>query len=130
MDRPAIGHQRGAGSLRAPPRASPLRADFEHALVTLVGAVRLDGQIIEPGHLAYLGTGRTEIALAAREPTRILLLGGVPFDEDVLMWWNFVARTRAEIIEAHRSWIAAGDRFGRVDSPLPRIEVGPPPWRL
>ena len=108
----------------------PLRADFEHALVTLVGAARLEGQIVEPGHLAYLGTGRTEISLAAKEPTRSLLLGGVPFDEEVLMWWNFVARTRAEISEAHRAWMAADDRFGRVDSTLPRIEVGPPPWTL
>ncbi|MDA8280950.1 MAG: hypothetical protein M0Z63_11125 [Actinomycetota bacterium] len=42
----------------------------------------------------------------------MLLIGGVPFDEEVLMWWNFVARTRAEILEAHRAWIAADDRFG------------------
>ena len=68
--------------------------------------------------------------MAAREPTRALLVGGVPFDEEVLMWWNFVARARAEIIEAHSAWIAADARFGHVDSPLPRIEVGPPPWRL
>ncbi|MHB2022581.1 MAG: pirin family protein [Mycobacteriales bacterium] len=115
-------------ALRPGTTTVPLRADFEHALVTLLGAARLDGQIIEPGHLAYLGTGRAEISLSAKEPTRALLLGGVPFDEEVLMWWNFVARTRAEIIEAHRAWMDADERFGRVDSPLPRIEVGPPPW--
>lgn len=115
-------------ALRPGTATVPLRADFEHALVTLVGAAFLDGQIIEPGHLAYLGTGRTEISLSGKEPTRALLLGGVPFDDEVLMWWNFVARTRAEIIEAHRAWMAADDRFGRVDSLLPRIEVGPPPW--
>lgn len=115
-------------ALRAGTTTVPLRADFEHALVILVGAARLDGQMIEPGHLAYLGTGRAEISLAARQPTWALLLGGVPFDEEVLMWWNFVARTRAEIIEAHRAWMAADDRFGRVDSTLPRIESGPPPW--
>ena len=107
------------------------RRDLDAAVATvLVGAARLEGQIVEPGHLAYLGTGRTETSLAANAPTRTLLLGGVPFDEEVLMWWNFVARTRAEIIEAHRAWMAADDRFGRVDSTLPRIEVGPPPWTL
>ena len=117
-------------ALRGGTTTVPLRTDFEHALVTLLGAAHLDGQIIEPGHLAYLGTARAEISLAAEEQTRVLLLGGVPFDDEVLMWWNFVARTRAEIVEAHRAWMAADERFGRVDSPLPRIEVGPPPWSL
>lgn len=106
----------------------PMRAGFEHALVTLAGAVEVEGRPVTPGHLAYLGAGRTEIALSARERTRALIFGGVPFDEAVLMWWNFVARTRDEILEAHRDWMAAGERFGVVASPLPRIEVAPPPW--
>ena len=32
------------------------------------------------------------------------------------------------VLGPHRAWMAGDDRFGRVDSPLPRIEVGPPPW--
>ncbi len=116
-------------SVRKGTTAVPLRSDFEHALVILTGAVRLDGAVVDPGHLAYLGTGRSEIALAANDPTRVMLFGGVPFEEELLMWWNFVARAPAEILEAHRAWMAADDRFGQVDSPLPRIEVGPPPWR-
>jgi redox-sensitive bicupin YhaK (pirin superfamily) len=115
-------------ALRAGTTTVPLRADFEHALVTLMGGVYVDAQMVEPGHLAYLGTGWDEIALTAREPTRALLLGGVPFDEEVLMWWNCVARTRSEILEAHRAWMAVDDRFGPVKSALPRIEVAPPPW--
>ena len=106
----------------------PLRADYEHALVVLAGAVVVDGAVVEPGRLAYLGLGRDEIALTAADPTRVLLVGGVPFDEPVLMWWNFVARTANEIVTAHRDWTAGGERFGRVDSCLPRIDVAPPPW--
>ncbi len=106
----------------------PARSDYEHALVVLTGAVQLDGMVVEPGHLAYLGVGRDDIALSADEPTRVLLVGGVPFDEPVVMWWNFVARTRDEISAAQRDWMDAPDRFGRVDSQVPRIEVGPPPW--
>ena len=107
----------------------PLRSDYEHALVVFSGAVLVDRAVVEPGQLAYLGTGRDEIALTADLPTRALLVGGVPFDEPVLMWWNFVTRTRDEIVAAHNDWTAAADRFGQVDSPLPRIHVGPPPWR-
>ena len=106
----------------------PLRPDYEHALVLVTGAVEVDGAIIEPGHLAYLGVGRHELSITTRVATRAVLVGGVPFDEPVLMWWNFVARTQDEITRAHADWIAAADRFGTVASSLPRIEVGPPPW--
>jgi redox-sensitive bicupin YhaK (pirin superfamily) len=114
--------------LRAGGTTVPLQSRYEHALVVFTGAVLVDGQTVEPGHLAYLGLGRDECRLSAREPARVLLIGGVPFEEPVLMWWNFVARTRAEIIDAHAGWTAADDRFGQVASALPRIDVGPPPW--
>ena len=107
----------------------PLRPDYEHALVVVTGVVEIDGASIEPGHLAYLGVGRDELAILTPRPTRAVLIGGIPFDEPVLMWWNFVARTQDEIVRAHADWTAQADRFGTVDSPLPRIDVGPPPWR-
>ncbi len=44
------------------------------------------------------------------------------------MWWNFVARTREEISAAYDDWAAAGERFGTVDSRLPRITTAPPLW--
>ena len=106
----------------------PMRADYEYALVVLSGAVLVEGTVLEPGRLAYLGLGRSECSLSTRDPARALLIGGVPFDEPILMWWNFVARTHAEMTAAHASWAAADERFGHVASPLPRIEVGPPPW--
>ena len=106
----------------------PLRPSNEHALVVLSGAMLVDGRVVEPGHLAYLGTGRDELGISADEPTRTLLIGGVPFDEPVVMWWNFVARTHEEIVTAHADWSAGAERFGHVDSGLARVDVGPPPW--
>ena len=44
------------------------------------------------------------------------------------MWWNFVARSRAEVETASRDWEAEDPRFGRVESPLARIPVPPRPW--
>ena len=114
--------------LRPGTTTMPIRPDFEHALVAFSGAVTIDQQPIEPGHLAYLGAGRDEVTLSAADATRVLLFGGVPFDEPILMWWNYVARDRAEIMEAHNDWMAESRRFGHVNSTLPRIEVGPPPW--
>lgn len=108
--------------------AVPLDARFEHALVVVDGSVTAAGRSLTPGRLAYLGTGRDELRLTAAEPARLLLLGGAPFPEPVLMWWNYVARTRDEITTAHRDWTVGTARFGPVASPLPRIDTGAPPW--
>ncbi|MCU1455246.1 MAG: Pirin family protein [Acidimicrobiales bacterium] len=115
-------------AIRAGVTTMPLRGDHEHALVVLAGAVGIGAAVVTPGHLAYLGIGRDELALQATEPTRLLLLGGVPFESPVLMWWNFVARTRAEMDTARADWSRASERFGETSSPLERIPAPVPPW--
>ena len=114
--------------LRAGTTTVPLDPAHEHAVVLFDGAVAIDDRSIRPGNLAYLGLGRDELDLHADDGARALLIGGVPFPEPVLMWWNYVARTQAEITDAHRSWTAGDERFGTVASPLARIDTGPPPW--
>ncbi|HST66969.1 MAG TPA: pirin family protein, partial [Mycobacteriales bacterium] len=94
----------------------PLRADFEHGLVVLSGEVAIDGRPVSTDRFAYLGLGRDELVLDVVEPARVLLLGGVPFGEPILMWWNFVARTREEITGAYAQWKAEDGRFGEVHS--------------
>ncbi|PJE95846.1 pirin family protein [Streptomyces carminius] len=124
-DTPLVGVEL---DLRAPATV-PLRTGFEYALIVLTGAVAVHGQPLRPGRLGYLGEGRDELRVEAREPARAILLGGKPFEEPILMWWNFVGRTREEIDAAHASWAARDDRFGRVDSALPRIPVAAPHWQ-
>ena len=114
--------------LRPPGGALPLRRDYEHALIVLEGSLRVADQVVEPGVLAYLGAARDECRVDVLEPARALLLGGVPFQEKLLMWWNFVARTTEEASEARRQWVDKDERFGTVRSRLERIEVGRPPW--
>jgi hypothetical protein len=115
-------------SLRGPTTTVPLRTGYEHALVVLHGSVTVDGVTVAPGVLAYLGLGRDQCELRVDVPARALLLGGVPFPEPILMWWNFVGRSREEISEARRQWATDDGRFGRARSSLARIEVGAPPW--
>lgn len=107
----------------------PLRPAWEYALVVLRGSVRVGAQVVTPGHLAYLGDERAELALDGEPGSRVVLLGGEPFGEEIVMWWNFVARSRDELTAAYRSWQAQDDRFGRVVSPLPRIAAPAPYWR-
>lgn len=107
----------------------PLRPDWEYALVVLEGELALSGQPLVPGRLGYLGEDRDELAIDVREPTRAILLGGEPFPDPIIMWWNFVARTQDEVEAAWRAWQAEdSDRYGRVDSPLDRIPAKPPWW--
>ena len=60
--------------------------------------------------------------------SRLLLLGGRPFTEEILMWWNFVARDRAEMEQAYAQWGASAERFGPVASTLDRIAAPRPFW--
>lgn len=106
-----------------------LRRDFEYALIVLEGALVSDGVDVGPGQLGYFGPGHDEISLDAYEPTKAMLLGGVPLEDEILMWWNFVARSREEIDEAYESWKNDDGRFGDVASPLERIGAPPPYWR-
>ena len=115
-------------TLPTPGAVVPLRPEHEHALVVLEGSVAVDGMAVEPGVLAYLGPGRDECRFEVVAFARALLLGGVPFPEQLLMWWNFVGRSREEVSEARRQWAEDDGRFGRVRSSLSRIEVGKPPW--
>lgn len=107
----------------------PLDPAHEHGLLVATGRVRIDGQEVEPGALAHLGTGRDEVRIEADAAARALLLGGQPFEARPTMWWNYVARTRDEITDAHRAWTERDEaRFAPVTSTLGYIDVGPPPW--
>lgn len=93
--------------------ALPLEADFEHAVLVLSGSVQVDGDDLGVGTMVYLGCDRRDLRLASSGGADLLLLGGEPFGEQLVMWWNFVGRSNDEIVEARAQW-AAGDRFGTV----------------
>jgi redox-sensitive bicupin YhaK (pirin superfamily) len=99
----------------------PLRASFEHAALVLAGTARAAGESLSPGTLLYLGAGRTHLDISCESAARMLVIGGEPLREEILVWWNFVARTREEIAQATDDW-NAGRRFGAVHgSPSPRL---------
>jgi quercetin 2,3-dioxygenase len=103
----------------------PLRRDFEHALLVLDGTPVLEGEVLAPDVLYYLGSGRDEVSISTRDGARLLLVGGTPFGETILMWWNFVARTPEEIVRAAEEW-NGGRRFGRVAGHSEPLMPAPP----
>ena len=131
------------------PAVLPLDPAFEHGVLVLDGGLAVDGHDLRPGPLGYLGTGRSEVALTAEPGTRFLLIGGEPFQEELLMWWNFVGRTHDEVAAARADWEAqarlsaeeaaaaryglvpghgpdAGAEAGRIPAPpLPTVRLAP-----
>lgn len=94
---------------------------FEHGLLVLEGECLLDGQPLLERALHVFAPGRSRAAFASSPGSRLLLIGGPPFGEQILMWWNFVARTPEEIAAARADW-EARRRFGEVRGcPKPRL---------
>lgn len=118
----------------------PLEPAHEHALLAVDSALSLDDRRVAPHELAYLGTGRSTIRLSAPDGDAVaMLLGGAPFEERLVMWWNFVARSHEEIVDQRSAWNGSGvddvpERFGSVAGidaprllapPLPTVRLRP-----
>jgi len=91
----------------------PLDPAFEYALTPLDAAAEVESVPLAPGSLADLGIGRQRVDITAGAGERLLLIGGAPFQETILMWWNFVARDPEEIAQARDDWMR-GEHFGQV----------------
>lgn len=91
----------------------PLEPDFEYAVLAMSGQTEVDGVPVLPGSMLYLGCGRRELPVRASSDAGLMLLGGEPFEEELLMWWNFIGRTQEEIEAARQDWME-GTRFGEV----------------
>jgi len=116
---PIVGAQLSAGG-RPAGCMVPLRPDYEHVIFVVTGQAAAGGTQLQPGQLLYLPTGHHEAAVAAPAGSTLMLLGGEPLGEQLLMWWNFVARTPAEIGAATAAWRAGefGDVGGYQGGPL------------
>ncbi|MCV7383052.1 pirin family protein [Mycolicibacter longobardus] len=121
------------------PRAEPaLDVDpaFEHGVLCDHGPVALGGTDLAVGELGYQGPGRAVLPLrnTGDSPARVLLLGGPPFGEQLVLWWNFIARSHEEVVEFRRQWQDGDARFGEVrgyEGRLDRLPAPPmPPVRL
>ena len=113
----------------------PVNPEFEHGALLDSGSLSVDGSAVELGHLAYRPAGSSALGLVAGERgARLLLIGGAPFGEQIIMWWNFIGRTHDEVVRFRDQWqadVVAGasetGRFGKVagydGQPLPAPEL-------
>ncbi|KQZ11991.1 pirin [Microbacterium sp. Root53] len=118
----------------------PFRRDWEYAIAAVEGdLVAHAGRAGEPTALGaldllYLGVNRDGIEVSTIGGAMFFLLGGEPFADDLVMWWNFVGRDHDEIVEAREEWEAGSERFGHVVThgderipapPMPQVRLTP-----
>jgi redox-sensitive bicupin YhaK (pirin superfamily) len=100
----------------------PLEIGFEYGVLVAQGSAEVEGVLLERNAMSYLGRGRRELTFRAvrdGEPAVLMLLGGEPFEEEIVMWWNFIGRSHEEIVEQREAWNGDGiahepARFGVV----------------
>jgi redox-sensitive bicupin YhaK (pirin superfamily) len=113
---------------------------FEHGVLLDQGDVEVAGLRLTVGDLACQGAGPATLSVRniGAAGARVLVLGGTPFTDELVMWWNFVGRSHDDIVMYRRLWESHDDRFGAVDGylgspgrlpapPLPATRLRPRP---
>lgn len=93
----------------------PVAPEHEYAVHVVDAAAVVEGTRLERGEMLYLGRGRTSFDVQALGDARLMLLGGEPFEEQIVMWWNFIGRDHDEIVVMREQWNTEHVRFGAVE---------------
>ena len=105
----------------------PVDPTYEHGLLLDSGSLAVDGEAVKAHELGFLDPGRDEIEIVAAEDALFLLLGGPPFGEQIVMWWNFIGREHDEVAAYRAQWQhlleeGSDDRFSLPqDDPEPAL---------
>jgi redox-sensitive bicupin YhaK (pirin superfamily) len=109
----------------------PLDASYEHGVLLDNGDLLIDETPVKESELAYVERGAMSLTLTSASGARVLLLGGEPLGEQIVMWWNFVGRTDEEIRRFREHWQAqitdTDGRLGIVDGDFGVVAGGLPP---
>lgn len=101
--------------IRVPGKSSltiPVDQKFEHGVLLVggdaevTGSATLESESLAIGELAYFNPGHAGLTienLGADEAT-LIVIGGEPFTEQLVMWWNFIGRSHDEIVGWRETW--------------------------
>ena len=98
----------------------PVNSKHEHGILIVSGTAKANGNLTPTDSIQYLTPGASEISVEAMgdEPLLAILLGGKPFEEETVMWWNFIERSHEEIVAAREEWNSRGPRFGQFEDQI------------
>lgn len=105
----------------------PVDPTFEHGLLLDSGSLTVGDEALKAHELGYVEPGHEVLVLTAAEDSLLLVLGGPPFGEQIVMWWNFIGREHDEVAAYRAQWQrllddGADERFSLpADDPLPPL---------
>lgn len=82
----------------------PVDPAYEHGVLLDSGALLVNGSPLAAHELGYLAAGQDAITFVVAEDALVLLLGGPPFGEQIVMWWNFIGRDHDEVAAYRAQW--------------------------
>jgi redox-sensitive bicupin YhaK (pirin superfamily) len=139
---PALGYSPLCGAeLRLEPGADvviSLHETFEYGIFSVAGTVIAESTTVGVDQLLYLGNSRRSLQLRSPFGGQVIMLGGQPFAEDIVMWWNFIGRSHQEIVEFRSAWAERDARFPPIVNrsekameapPMPTVQLKPRPRR-
>jgi redox-sensitive bicupin YhaK (pirin superfamily) len=109
-----------------------LATRFENGLMLISGDLNVEGENLAVGDISYHAIGISSLQISSIGGAKFLLLGGVPFKEEIIMWWNFIGRTHEEIQAMRNDWENHSPRFapfsdqigGRIPAPaMPNLHL-------
>ena len=112
----------------------PINESYEYGLLVVAGDLRVNDEQVPLEYLYYQPLGSEEFTIESTGGAKVVLLGGVPFGEEIVMWWNFIGRTHEEIEEMRFDWESHSNRFptfedqvhGRIPAPaMPNLRLTP-----
>lgn len=109
---------------------------FEHGFLNVQGELSVNDSEVPLHSLEYLPTGvdGAHLRNLGDQEAILILLGGEPFEEPIVMWWNFIERSHEEIVRVREQWNASAPNIpgfvdligGRTPAPeLPNVTLRP-----
>lgn len=97
----------------------PTQPNFEYGILVIKGEVTFQGETYLPDELILLTTDckaeqNPEVVIEASYDSHFMLLGGEPLSHKTLIWWNFVDKDRAGLVQSIKEWNAQHERFGTI----------------
>ena len=111
-----------------------LNHGWEYAAVALSGDVTVSSTPAPVNDLTVIDSHDDRLEISTAGPAELFLLGGAPFEEELVMWWNFVGKSHSDIAEARQAWESGSPRFGLVPGhgaeripapPMPEVTLAP-----
>jgi quercetin 2,3-dioxygenase len=99
---------------------------YEHGVFVVAGDVMVESMAVGVDQLLYLGAQRRSVTLRSQRGARLIMLGGLPFTEEIVMWWNFIGRSHEEIVAFRDAWERRDQRFPAVVDRIEKVMEAPP----